>query len=96
MAELEQAVKKITAKLRMLEFTRDDVPRIREKKELKALERLQKGLEEQIDSVHEKIVQVQALRIEKEDKPGEVRKWSLDIEEQVADKHNASGKIFVS
>ena len=77
MAELEQAVKKITAKLRMLEFTRDDVPRIREKKELKALERLQKVLEEQIDNVRKQIVQ--ALRIEKGDEPGEVRKWSLEM-----------------
>ncbi|CAH3033660.1 unnamed protein product [Pocillopora meandrina] len=53
MAELEQAVKKIDAKLRMLKFTTEEVPRIREKKELKVLKRLQKDLEKQLDGVHE-------------------------------------------
>ena len=85
MAELDQAMKKIEAKLRMLKFTRDDVPRIRDKKELKPLERLQKALEEQIDSVHEQKVQIQALRIEKGDEPDDVRKWTVEMEEQVAE-----------
>ena len=58
MAELEQAVKKIDAKLQMLKFTTEEVPRIREKKELKALERLQKDLEKQLDGVHEQKVQI--------------------------------------
>ena len=84
MAELDQAVKKIEAKLRMLKFTREDVPRIRDK-ELKPLERLQKALEEQIDSVHEQKVQIQALRIEKGDQPDDVRKWTVEMEEQVAE-----------
>ena len=85
MAELDQAVKKIEEKLRMLKFTRDDVPRIRDKKELKPLERLQKALEEQIDSVHKQKVQIQALRIEKGDEPDDVRKWTVEMEEQVAE-----------
>ena len=59
MAELEQAVKKIDAKLRMLKFTTEEVPRIREKKELKVLKRLQKDLEKQLDGVHEQKVQIQ-------------------------------------
>ena len=62
MAELEQAVKKIDAKLRMLKFTTEEVPRIREKKELKALERLQKDLEKQLDGVHEQKVQKNKAR----------------------------------
>ena len=87
MSELEQALKKIDSKLRLLEFTRDDVPRIQEKKDLKATEQLQKTLEKQIDSVHEKMVEihVQALRIEKGEEPNNVRKWSLEIEKQVAE-----------
>ena len=63
MTELEQALKKIDSKLRLLKFTRDDVPRIQEKNELKAAERLQKALEQQIDSVHEQMVEIQALKI---------------------------------
>ena len=65
MSELEQALKKIDFKFRLLEFPRDDVPRIQEKKDLKATERLQKTLEKQIDSVHEQMVEIQALGIEK-------------------------------
>ena len=82
MSELEQALKKIDSKFRLLEFTRDDVPRIQDKK---ATERLQKTLEKQIDSVHEQMVEIQALRIEKGEEPNDVRKWSLEIEKQVAE-----------
>ena len=85
MTELEQTLKKIDSKLRLLKFTRDDVPRIQEKNELKAAERLQKALEQQIDSVHEQMVEIQALKIENGDQSDDVRKWSLEIEKQVAE-----------
>ena len=85
MSELEQALKKIDSKFRLLAFTRDDVPRIQEKKDLKATERLEKTLEKQLDSVHEQTVEIQALRIEKGKEPNDVRKWSLEIEKRVAE-----------
>ena len=44
---------------------------------------MQKALEQQIDSVHEQMVEIQALIIEKGDQPNDVGKWSLDIEKQV-------------
>ena len=81
--DLDAAIKRIDAKLRMLKFTREDVPRIRGKNELKALERLQKAMEGQIDGVHEQMFQIQALRIENGDDPVEVREWSLEIERQL-------------
>jgi len=46
-------------------------------------ERLQKAMEQQIDHVHEQMVQTQALKIEKGDQPDNVRKWSMEIEKQV-------------
>ena len=85
MTELEQALKKIDSKLRLLKFTGDDVPRIQEKNELKAAERLQKAVEQQIDSVHEQMVEIQALKIGNGDQPDDVRKWSLEIEKQVTE-----------
>ena len=85
MTELEQALKKIDSKLRLLKFTGDDVPRIQEKNELKVAERLQKALEQQIDSVHEQMVEIQALKIGNGDQPDDVCKWSLEIEKQVAE-----------
>ncbi|PFX33020.1 hypothetical protein AWC38_SpisGene2141 [Stylophora pistillata] len=84
-SELEEALKKIDSKFRLLEFTRDDIPRIQEKKDLKATERLQKTLEKQIDSVPEQMMEIQALKIEKGEEPDHVRKWSLEIEKQVAE-----------
>ena len=46
---------------------------------------MQKTLEKQIDSVHEQMVEIQALRIEKGEEPNDVRNWSLEIEKQVAE-----------
>ena len=74
-------MKKIKAKLKMLEFTQEDIPRIREKNELKALECLRKVLEEQIDSVHKQKVEMQAMQFEKGDEPPQIRKWTHEIEE---------------
>ena len=85
MTELEQALKKMDSQLRLLKFTRDDVPRIHEKNAIKAAEGLQRALEQQIGSVHERMVEIQALKIEKGDQPDDVRKWSLEIEKQGAE-----------
>ena len=78
-------MKKMDSQLRLLKFTRDDVPRIHEKNAIKAAERLQRALEQQIGSVHERMVEIQALKIEKGDQPDDVRKWSLEIEKQGAE-----------
>ena len=84
MSEQEQALEKIDSKFRLLEFTQDDIPRIQEKKDL-TTERLQRTLEKQIDSDHEQMVEIQALRIEKGEELNDVRNWSLEIEKQVAE-----------
>ena len=34
-------------------------------------------MEQQNDNIHEQIVEIQALKIEKGDQPNDVRKWSL-------------------
>lgn len=57
------------------------------------MERLQKVLEEHIDGVHEQNVKIQALRFEKGDDPDEVRKWTLEIEEQLAEFQEIKGKM---
>ena len=93
MSEIEQALKRINSKLRLLEFTEEDVPRIQEKNELKAAERLERALEEQMDSVHEQMMQVKALRIEKGDEPDVIRKWSLEMENQLAKFEETTFKV---
>ena len=52
---------------------------------MKATERLQETLEKQIDSVHEQMVEIQALRIGKGEELNDVHKWRLEIEKQVAE-----------
>ena len=84
MADVKQILKKIEGKLRMLEFTRDDTPRIRKKNELKSLERHEKVFGEQIENIHEQKVQVQVARIEEGDNADEVKQWTLQMEEKIA------------
>ena len=83
MADVKQILKKIEGKLRMLEFTRDDTPRIRQKNELKSLERHEKVFGELIENIHEQKVQVQVARIEG-DNADEVKQWTLQMEEKIA------------
>lgn len=86
MADVKQTLKKIEGKLRMLEFTRDDTThRIREKNDLRSLERHEKVFGDLIDDVHEQKVLVQTTRIEEGDNPDEVKQWTLNIEEKIAE-----------
>ena len=84
MANVKQMLNKIEAKLRMLEFTRSDTPRIQEKNELKSLERQEKVFSELINSIHEQKVLIQTAKIEKGDNPEDVTQWTLEIEEKIA------------
>ena len=83
MADVKQMLNKIEAKLRMLEFTRSDTPRIQEKNELKSLERQEKVFSELIDSIHEQKVLIQTAKIEKGDNPEDVTQWTLEMEEKI-------------
>ena len=72
MADVKQTLNKIEAKLRMLEFTRSDTPRIQEKNELKSSERQEKVFSELIDSIHEPKILVQTVKIEQGENPENV------------------------
>lgn len=89
MADIEQMLKKIEGKLRMLQFTRDETPRIRDKNDLKSLERHQNVFGELIDNIHEE--KVQLARIEKGDESDEVKQWTLARQ----DWHWASSQVFL-
>jgi 3-dehydroquinate dehydratase len=84
MADVKQTLNKIEAKLRMLEFTRSDTPRIQEKNELKSSERQEKVFSELIDSIHEPKILVQTVKIEQGENPENVTHWKLEIEEKIA------------
>ena len=85
MATVEKSLKEINGKLKLLKFIRNDTPRILEKKSLKAMERHLKVFENKIEESHELRARVQEFRIENGDEPEEIRKWSLEIENEIAD-----------
>ena len=76
MADVKQMLNKIEAKLRMLEFTRSDTPRIQERQET--------VFSELIDSIHEQKVLIQTAKIEKGENPEDVTQWTLEIEGKIA------------
>lgn len=83
MADVKQLLNKIDAKLRMLEFTRTETPRIREKKDLKSLERQEKKIGDLIEGIHEQKCEVQTAMIEQGTDPEEVTQWTLEIEGKI-------------
>ena len=85
MATLEQSLKEIHGKLKLLKFIRDYTTRILEKKSLKAMERHLKVFKNMIEESHELRARVHEFRIKNGDEPEEIRKWSLGIESEIAD-----------
>ena len=84
MATVEQSLKEIDGKLKLLKFIRDYTTRILEKS-LKAMERHLKVFKNKIEESHELRVRVHEFRIKNGDEPEEIRKWSLGIESEITD-----------
>jgi chromosome segregation ATPase len=86
MAMLEGLLKSIENKIRMLEFTSEDIPTVLDKKHVPVptMERKLKTLNNKLQEVHDLEVQAQEAKIEKDENPNEIRKWSAEIEGEVA------------
>ena len=82
--KVEELLKQIDGKLRMLKFTEEDTPRVLKDHKVKAMERHTRVFEELIEQTHKLKIEVQQIRIEKGDTAEEVREWSLDIESKVS------------
>ena len=82
--KVEELLKQIDGKLRMLKFTQEDTPRVLKDHKVKAMERHTNVFEELIEQTHKLKIEVQQNRIEKGDTAEEVREWSLDIESKVS------------
>ena len=83
MAELKTLQDKIEGKLKMLNFTVEDTPKILDANDVKAIERHGSALESIIDKTHQLKLEVQELRIESDEDPTDVRKWSETLEAQL-------------
>jgi chromosome segregation ATPase len=69
MATIKGLLKSIENKIRMLEFTSEDIPSV---------------LNNKLQEVHDLEVQAQEAKIENDENPNEIRKWSAEIEDEVA------------
>ena len=83
MAELKTLQDKIEGKLKILNFMVEDTPKILDANDVKAIERHGSALESIIDKTHQLKLEVQELRIESDEDPTDVRKWSETLEAQL-------------
>ena len=82
-ASEENLSKKVAGKLGLLKFIEDETRGILNTKDCKAIERQLKIYEYKIEEVYELKTNVQELKLENDDDPGEFRNWSNKIEGEI-------------
>ena len=82
-ASEENLSKKVAGKLGLLKFIEDETRGILNTKDYKAIERQLKIYESKIEEVYELKTNVQELKLENDDEPGEIRNWSNKIEGEI-------------
>ena len=82
-ASEENLSKKVAGKLGLLKFIEDETRGILNTKDFKAIERQLKIYESKIEEVYELKTNVQELKLENDDEPGEIRNWSNKIEGEI-------------
>ncbi|XP_028405771.1 uncharacterized protein LOC114528347 [Dendronephthya gigantea] len=93
MSTVDELLKKVEGKLRMLKFMSDETPSVLGMNKQKQIERHVKVLESLIEEVHDLKVEVQRKRIEKGDDLTEVRTWSRDLEQTVLEFENVISEV---
>ena len=84
MANTEGLEKVINGKLKLLAFMSEDTGRILDQKDVKAMGRQADALEKTLDKIHESKLQLQAIKIEGDADPLEVRKWTEELEAKLS------------
>ena len=92
MSVLEDLLKKVEGKLRMLKFTSDGTASVLERKQ-NQIKRHAEVLESLIEEVHKLKVDVQQEKIGKGGEPSEVRKWSHDLDQKILQFENIIEKV---
>ena len=82
MSTINELLKKIEGKLRVLKFTQGETHRVLDSKKEKAIARHAIVFEDLIGQTHQLEVQVQQSKIENGDAQEEVTKWTLDIKNE--------------
>ncbi len=82
MSTINELLKKIEGKLRVLKFTQGETHRVLDSKKEKAIARHTIVFEDLIGQTHQLEVQVQQSKIENGDTQEEVTKWTLDIKNE--------------
>eukprot|EP00794_Sanderia_malayensis_P005879 gene5879-6568_t len=85
---MEENMKKLDGKVRMLAFLNEDIPRIQGKRDAAGIERQIQIMKKHLEETHDVIFKIQELKIESGDEPGEIREWSLQAEDNLSEYEN--------
>ena len=80
MSTAKDLEKVINGKFKLLAFMSEDTGHIMDQKDIKVMGRQGDALEKAIDKIHELKLQLQAVKIENDSDPTEVRKWTEELE----------------
>ena len=93
MSTAKDLEKVINGKFKLLAFMSEDTGHIMVKKDIKVMGRQADALEKTIDKIHELKLQLQAVKIENDGDPTEVRKWTEELEVKLS-KHEDEVKAL--
>ena len=85
MANAIELVKKINSKLGFLLYLKEETEEIMGRKDPKEIERQLKVYETKLDEFQDLKVQIQETKLEEGEDPADVRKWRIDIEDNLKD-----------
>jgi len=89
MATMEELEKSLTAKIELLKFTHEGVPKQIEKGNIKTIERLLKTIQSKIEEIHYLKVRIQELKFQQGDDVDAIRTWSDELEDRMLSFENA-------
>lgn len=85
MANIPNLVKKINTKLGFLSYLTEETEEMLGREDTKEIERQLKVYQTRLDEFQELKVRIQELNLEEEEDPTDVRKWRVDIEQNLKD-----------
>ncbi|KAK3725254.1 hypothetical protein QZH41_001286 [Actinostola sp. cb2023] len=89
MATMEELEKSLTAKIELLKFTHEGVPKQIEKDNIKTIERLLKTIQSKIEEIHYLKVRIQELKFQQGNDVDAIRTWSDELEDRMLSFENA-------
>jgi len=80
---MEEVIKKLEIKFKVLKLIADDVPRLIERSNLRELEKAVTLFEQRTDEIRDTKLEIQEMKLEAEEDAGEVFTWGEELEKRV-------------